>query len=76
MARDRIVSVRLTEAEYAELTRHGSPSVLLRRALRTLLDLPPVPSSEGLPLATTAARAHVMWDDGTCGQTYPALATG
>jgi hypothetical protein len=68
--RDHIVSVRLTDAEYARLCRRGRPSEVIRQ----LLD--PAGARTVIPVTTCPPPIFMSWSDGTFGQTYPQLVTG
>lgn len=68
MRRDRVVSVRLTEAEFALLASLGGPTEVLRDALHRLIW--PGGLDEG------SLRPTLKWPDGSFGNTYPPLMTG
>ncbi len=76
MRRDHIVSVRLTDAELAELKEMGVPSDVLRELLREAIG-PKVPASSApaVPTSTAAAKSWVTWGDGTFGAQWPASVT-
>lgn len=69
MSRDNIVSVRLTDAELADLKRRGKPTDILR----SLLHQSP-PRSVVVPIntASIAPGYCVIWHDGTAGPNWPA----
>lgn len=67
MARDEIVSVRVTAAQKADLARLGRPSQVLRTLIdQALAASPDRPDSSG---------DHCVWGDGSTGQTWPPAAT-
>lgn len=78
--RERVVSVRLTDAEYERLCAEGKPSEVIRSRLRR-----PVVPAVMLPIATSPlvpgysltypSRSVVLWGDGTVGNQWPATAT-
>lgn len=71
MSRDRIVSVRLTEAERAALDAMGGLAVVLRQLLHNYqaASVPP------LHAVTGNAPYAVTWHDGTFGAQWPQSVT-
>lgn len=76
MSRDRIVSVRLTDAEHSELTKLGKPSDVVRRALKVLAAVMRTPMTvKTVPLDTRGAPTRMTWSDGTVGPNWPEVKT-
>lgn len=70
MSRDRIISIRVTDAEYETLRKRGGRvSDIVRRALLTSA---PQPLPEG---RSVGAEVPVWWGEFWVGQTYPKLST-
>jgi len=65
--KSEIVTVRLTPSERRRLDEIGGVAEVLRRALQ--------PHRPEAPASTASARSFVVWQDGTVGQSWPALAS-